>query len=89
MFRIEARDDFIIAWTTEGSASFMAKVGSALVCKRLASFSAAVSCSSTWLPLRCDLSERKLNVLDFCRDLRWAGLACCSAVVAVVVVEGP
>jgi hypothetical protein len=51
----------------QGSASCMASVGSALLCSRLAFFSADVSCKSIlWLlPEPRDLSDLKLKVLDF------------------------
>lgn len=51
-----------------GSASFMASVGSALLCRRFDSFSSWVSCKLFLFPepLRgCDLSEWKLKVLRF------------------------
>jgi hypothetical protein len=58
-----------------GSASFMASVGSALLCSRLASFSADVSCRSVlWVPEPWDLSDRKLKLLDF--RVCAAGLCC-------------
>lgn len=67
MSRSEASDDLTVAWTTPGSASCMAMLGSALECRRLASFSAAVSVAWGWCwpALFCDVSERKLKVLDF------------------------
>lgn len=59
-----------------GSASFMASVGSALLCSLLASFSADVSVKSSLLlpalllpALFWDLSDRKLKALDFGRCL--------------------
>ena len=53
----------------------MASVGSALLCSLLASFSADVSCRSIlWVPEPCDLSDRKLKVLDFLG--LWLGRCC-------------
>jgi hypothetical protein len=56
----------------------MASVGSALLCSLLASFSADVSCKSIlWLlPEPRDLSDRKLNALDFLVGLC---VGCCCA----------
>lgn len=47
-------DSVIMAATTDGSASLIAKVGSALLCRRFASFSACVSCKSLLPELLCD-----------------------------------
>ena len=59
----------------QGSASFMARVGSALLCSLLASFSADVSCKSVlWVLEPRDLSDRKLKLLDF--RVCAAGLCC-------------
>lgn len=56
-----------------GSASFIAIVGSALLCSRLDSFSLCVSPVAS--ELLCDLSEWKLNPLE--RGLALAGCGCC------------
>jgi hypothetical protein len=50
-------DSSTMAVDAHGSASFMARVGSALVCRRLDSFSAWVSCKSLLPALLCDFSE--------------------------------
>lgn len=59
---------------SQGSASCMASLGSALLCNLLASFSACVSRKSIlWLPELRDLSDLKLKALDFLAGLCCAG----------------
>lgn len=82
MARRGARDVRSVACTAEGSASVMAILGSALLCRRCDSFSAVVSCSLTPADL-LDFSERKLDRVPR-RGRPWLG-----STVAIVVGSMP